>query len=130
VLGHLVLANDGTALKGNLSGASPRPLGAANPVLDFGEVALGGGEQILALASARDGEFGVAADDQPLAGTVIGWMLARSRSSNSESWKTPESTRRRICGAWNAVIQSITRDRTRFRQDVKYPRSARLNRRP
>jgi hypothetical protein len=72
VLGHLVLADDGTGLKGNLGDAAQRPLGAANPVLDFGEVTLGGGEQILAFASAGDGEFGVAADDQPLAGIVIG----------------------------------------------------------
>jgi len=34
---------------------------------DAGEVALGGGEQILALARALGGERAVAADDQPLA---------------------------------------------------------------
>jgi hypothetical protein len=71
VLGHLVLADDGTGLEGNLGGASQRLLGAANPVLDFGKVAFGGGEQILALAPTRDGELGVAADDQALAGIVI-----------------------------------------------------------
>src|SRR6516164_6362237 len=47
-------------------------LGAANPVLDFDKVTPGCGEQILALASARDGELGVSADDQALAGIVIG----------------------------------------------------------
>ena len=54
--------------------AIPRrgPAGAANPVLDFDKVTLGCGEQILALASARDGELGVSADDQALAGIVIG----------------------------------------------------------
>src|SRR6516225_3708632 len=72
VLGHLVLADDGTGLKRNLGGASQRLLDAANPVLDFDKVTLGCGEQILALASARDGELGVSADDQALAGIVIG----------------------------------------------------------
>jgi hypothetical protein len=41
VLGHLVFADDGTSLEGNLGGASQRLLGAANPVLDFDKVALG-----------------------------------------------------------------------------------------
>src|SRR5262249_33009149 len=71
VLGHLVLADDGTGLEGNLGDASQWPLGAANAVLDFGKVTLGCGEQILALAPARDGELGVAADDQALAGIAI-----------------------------------------------------------
>jgi hypothetical protein len=55
VLGHLVLADDGTGLKRDLGGAAQWPLGAANPVLDFEQVALRCGEQILALAAARDG---------------------------------------------------------------------------
>ena len=38
--------------------------------LDAGEVALGGGEQVLALAGALGGEIGVAADDQAFAGEV------------------------------------------------------------
>jgi hypothetical protein len=42
-----------------------------NPVLDFGQIALGCGEQILALAP-RDGEPQVAADNQALAGIVVG----------------------------------------------------------
>jgi hypothetical protein len=40
VLGHLVPADDGTGLEGNLGGALQWLLGAANPVLDFGKVAL------------------------------------------------------------------------------------------
>jgi hypothetical protein len=55
VLGHLVLADDGTGLEGNLGCASQRPLGAANPILDFEKVALGCGEQIFALATASSG---------------------------------------------------------------------------
>jgi len=33
-------------------------------------------------------------------------ISARSRSSNSESWKAPASSSARICGALSAVIQS------------------------
>ena len=37
---------------------------------DFGQIALGGGEEVLALAGALAREIGIAADDQPLAGKV------------------------------------------------------------
>jgi hypothetical protein len=71
VLGHLVLADDGTELETNLGDTAQRPAGAANPVVDFGKVTLGCGEQILTLAPARASKLGVAADDQALAGIVI-----------------------------------------------------------
>ena len=72
VLGHLVLADDGADLEADLGLATQRLPGAAHGVLDGGEVALGCGEQVLALAPSRHGEIGIAAHDEALARIVVG----------------------------------------------------------
>src|SRR5271166_6527266 len=56
----------------DLGGAAQRITFARDGGLDGGEVALGGGQQILALAAAFSGEIGVAADHQAFAGKVGG----------------------------------------------------------
>jgi len=56
----------------DLAFAAERLLGATHGVLDGGEVALGCGEQVLALAPPRHGEIGIAAHDEALARIVVG----------------------------------------------------------
>jgi hypothetical protein len=56
----------------NLRGAAQRTTFAGDGGLDAGEVALGGGQQVFALAGALGGEIRVAADHQPLGGEVGG----------------------------------------------------------
>ena len=67
VLGHLVLVEHGADLEADFSFAAQRLALAGNGGGNASEVALGGGEQILALAGALGGEGPVAADDEPLA---------------------------------------------------------------
>ena len=70
VLGHLVLAEhgaDGSRCRPRRAGRwRPRATAAAIR----GEVPLGGGQEVLALAGAFAREVRVAADDEPLAGKV------------------------------------------------------------
>ena len=70
VLGHLVLVEHGADREADFGFAAQRLALAGHGGGDAGEVALGGGEQILALAGALGGERAVAADDQPLAGEL------------------------------------------------------------
>lgn len=72
VLGHLVFADDGADLEADLGLAAERLPGATHGVADGGEVALGCGEQVLALAPPGSGEIGIAADDEALARIVVG----------------------------------------------------------
>jgi hypothetical protein len=72
VLGHLVLADDGADLETDLGFAAQRLVGAAHGVLDRRKLALGRGEQVLALVSPGAGEIGVAADDEALARIIVG----------------------------------------------------------
>jgi hypothetical protein len=62
-----VLVEHGADLEADFSFAAQRLALASHGGGDAREVALGGGEQILALAGALAGECAVAADDQPLA---------------------------------------------------------------
>src|SRR6266446_3123523 len=82
--------------------------GAAGDLVgQLGQRRLGGAQQILALAGPFLGQQWVLADDQTRSPGNSGAVIsARSRSSNSESWKAPLSTSARICGARSAVIQS------------------------
>ena len=70
MLGHLVLVEHGADFEADFSFAAQRLALAGHRGGDAGEFALGGGEQILALAGALGGESPVAADDQPLAGKI------------------------------------------------------------
>jgi hypothetical protein len=72
VLGHLVLVEHGADLEADFGFAAQRLALAGHGGGDAGGVALGGGEQILALAGALASERAVAADDQPLAGELGG----------------------------------------------------------
>ena len=72
MLAHLVLIEHGADRERDLGLPRERLPLASDGGLDAGEVALGGGQQILALAGALGGELGVAADDQPLAREVGG----------------------------------------------------------
>ncbi len=71
--------------------------------LDAGEVALSGGEQVLALAGALGGEIGVAADDQTLAGEVgccdAGHVaLVEQRELQGAAFEQRPDRRRAQCG--------------------------------
>src|SRR5271166_5150797 len=106
MLGHLVFVDDFADRERDLGGAAQRITFARDGGLDAGEVALGGGQQILALAAALCGEIGVAADHQAFAGKSGAVMLAMSRWSNSESCNAPPCSSALIAGARNDVIQS------------------------
>jgi hypothetical protein len=67
-----VLVDDRTDREPDRRGAAQRTTFAGDRGLDAGEVALGGGQQVCALAGAFGGEIGVAADHQPLAGKFRG----------------------------------------------------------
>ena len=67
VLGHLVLVEDGADRHADLRLAAERRALAGDGRCDTGKLALGGGQQILALAGALGGERGIAAQDQALA---------------------------------------------------------------
>jgi hypothetical protein len=67
VLGHLVLVEHGADLEADFGFAAQRLALASHGGGDAGKVALGGGEQILALADALGSARAVAADDEPLA---------------------------------------------------------------
>ena len=70
MLGHLVLAEHGADRDADLGCAAQGLALTRHAGCDFGQVALGGGEEVLALSGALAREIGVAADDQPLAGKV------------------------------------------------------------
>ena len=70
VLGHLVTAQHGADGDADLVGPVQRSPLALDPLLDGGEIALGGIEQIVALARSCDGQVGIAADDEAFAGEV------------------------------------------------------------
>src|SRR5271165_1454546 len=72
MLGHLVFVDDFADRERDLGGAAQRITFARDGVLDAAEVALGGGQQILALTAALSGEIWVAADHQAFAGEVGG----------------------------------------------------------
>ena len=59
-------------LEADLGLAAQRLGGAVHGVVDRRQLALGGGEQILALEPPGAGEIGVAADDEALARIVVG----------------------------------------------------------
>jgi len=101
-----VLVEHGADLEADFSFAAQRLALAGNGGGNPGEVALGRGEQILALAGALGGERAVAADDEPLAGELGRVMPAMSRSSNSDICRAPPSSNALIAGARKAVIQS------------------------
>jgi hypothetical protein len=66
-LAILRFVEDGADLEADFTFATHRLALAGHRGGDAGEVALGGGEQILALTGALAGERAVAADDEPLA---------------------------------------------------------------
>ena len=66
-LGHPVLVEHGADLEADVGFAAQRLALAGHGSGNASEVALGGGEQIRALAGALAGERSVAADDEPLA---------------------------------------------------------------
>jgi hypothetical protein len=72
VLGHLVLADHGADLETDLGFAAQRLAGALHGAVDRRQLALGGGEQILAIEPPGTGEIGVAADDETLVWIVVG----------------------------------------------------------
>ena len=114
MLGHLALVDHRADCERDFGGATQRVALAGDGGLDASEVALGSGEQILALAGALGREIGIATDDQALTGKSGAVMLAMSRWSNSESWIAPLPSRSLIAGARNAVIQSRPTERHVF----------------
>ena len=83
-----------TAAMGDLVSAS---------LLNAASVARSRSSRLRARCSANSGFLQTTRRSPGKSGAVIS---ARSRSSNSESWKAPVSSSARICGALNAVIQS------------------------
>src|SRR5215208_5336031 len=71
-LAILYLPDDGADPEADLGVAAQRLGGAVHGVVDCRQLALGGGEQILALEPPGAGEIGVAADDEALARIVVG----------------------------------------------------------
>src|SRR5438270_465433 len=70
---------------------------------NIASVACSRSSRLRARSSARSGFLHTTSRSPGNSGAVIS---ARSRSSNSESWNAPVSSRARICGALSAVIQS------------------------
>ena len=88
--------------------SAPLSLPASHPRLDLGQVALGGGEQLLALVRAQLGQLRIAARHQPLArDSPASASSSRLRSSNRPSCSCPCSTSARIDALLSAVIQSM-----------------------
>src|SRR5271166_6880235 len=71
-LGHLVLVERGADLQRDCGLAAQRIAGAANGLADWGEVAFGGFQQVLALPGPQARQFRIAADHQAFA-----WILQR-----------------------------------------------------
>ena len=70
MLGHLVLVEHGADGHADLRRAAQGLRLARHAGGDFGQIALGGGDEVLALAGALARQIRIAADDQPLAGKV------------------------------------------------------------
>jgi hypothetical protein len=123
-LGELVAIFDATDGARDL--VLPFGAGAAGDLVgQLRQCRFGGLQQILALArrsSANSGFLQTTSRSPGNSGAVIS---ARSRSSNSDSWNTPVSSRARICGALSAVIQSSPAgfSSSRMRALVIMPRS-------
>src|SRR4029077_17407702 len=83
-------------------GPAPRAIWSAS-LVNAASVARSRSSRLRARSSANSGFLQTTTRAPGASGAVIS---ARSRSSNSESWKAPLSTSARICGARSAVIQS------------------------
>ena len=70
VLGHFIPVDHRTDRQRDLGGATQRIALAGDGGLDAGEIALGGGQQVFALAGALGGKIRVAADHQTLIGKL------------------------------------------------------------
>ena len=70
VLGHFIPVDHRTDPERDLGGATQRIAPAGDGGLDAGEIALGGGQQVFALAGALGGKIRVAADHQTLIGKL------------------------------------------------------------
>jgi hypothetical protein len=101
-----VLVEHGPDLEADFGRAAQRPALASDGRGDARQLALGGGEQILALAGALGGEGAIAADNQALAGEIGEVMDDMSRSSNNDICSAPASRNPLMAGARKAVIQS------------------------
>src|SRR6516162_1646094 len=83
-------------------GPVPRAIWSAS-LANAASVACSRSSRLRARSSANSGFLQTTSRSLGNSGAVIS---ARSRSSNSDSWKAPVSSRARICGALSAVIQS------------------------
>src|SRR5215471_5765631 len=123
-LGELVAVFDAADGARNL--VLPSGAGAASDLVgQLGQCRFGGLQQILALARPLLGQQRFLQTTSRSPGNSGAVISARSRSSNSESWKAPVSSRARICGALSAVIQSSPAgfSSSRMRALVIMPRS-------
>ena len=110
MLGHLVLVEHRADRERDLGGAAQRIALAGDGGLNAGEIALGGGEQVFALAGALGGEIGVAADHQPLAGKIGSGDAGHVALVEQRELQAPLSSSALIAGARSAVIQSRPAD--------------------
>src|SRR5215467_12351145 len=104
-LGELIAVFDAADGARDLSptlGPVPRAIGSAS-LANAASVACSRSSRLRARSSANSGFLQTTRRSPGNSGAVIS---ARSRSSNSDSWKAPVSSRARICGALSAVIQS------------------------
>ena len=79
VLGDLAPPQRRARLQGDLGRAPERVAGARRCRLDLGDILLGCGEQVFALARPLGGQGGIAADDQPFAREI-------GRAESTSSW--------------------------------------------
>src|SRR5215472_309404 len=102
-------------------GPVPREIWSAS-LANAASVACSRSSRLRARSSANSGFWQTTSRSPGNSGAVIS---ARSRSSNSDSWKAPVSSRARICGALSAVIQSSPAgfSSSRMRALVIMPRS-------